>query len=247
MSNEQQSTDPDLAIFAGNSPSLETPSTRHAGRKRKGPSLSDTPSQGVNNSPGQSSRYRPLAKRPSPIGQPNSSSSRGKPTDHKTSGSTGLSLVLCPWRSHLERITSLAVAISRISRIVKSALIPQLYELDMEPLLQQSENLQQSYLELRECLQQSTPALVTCPWRSHLERINSLAVAISQISRDFSSIQLLLDVDVEALLQQSVYLQQSYFKLQEFVQSSVPSFGGSTLGMSELGRNYNLTALGALG
>ncbi|RPB19760.1 hypothetical protein L211DRAFT_852952 [Terfezia boudieri ATCC MYA-4762] len=227
MSNEQQSTDPDLAIFAGNSPSLETPSTRHAGRKRKGPSLSDTPSQGVNNSPGQSSHYRRLAKRPSLIGQPSSS------------GSTGLSLVLCPWRSHLERITSLAVAISRISRIAKSALIPQHYELDMEPLLQQSENLQQSYLELRECLQQSTPALVTCPWRSHLERINSLAVAISQISRDFSSIQLLPDVDVEALSQQSMYLQQSYFKLQEFVQSSVPSFGGSTLGMSELGRNYN--------
>ncbi|KAF8453225.1 hypothetical protein BGX38DRAFT_1268796 [Terfezia claveryi] len=247
MSNKQQLTDSDLAILAGNSPAIESPSTCHAGRKRKGPSLSDTPSKGVDNSPSQSSRYRPLAKRPTPIGQPSSSSFRGKPTDHKTSGSTGFSLVTCPWHSHLERITSLAVAISRISRTVKSAFIQQLY--DMEPLLQKLENLQQSYLELRECSQQSIPALVTCTWRSHLERINSLAVAISQISRDFRSatIQPLLEVDVEGLLQQSEYLQQSYFKLQEFVQSSVPSSGGSTLGMSELGRNYDLTALWALG
>lgn len=226
MLNEQQSTDPNLAAIAGNSPPIELPSRP---RKRKDIGPSDTPSQGVEGSPSKSSSFRPLAKRPTLIRQSNSSYPGGKPSDRKTTGSTGLPLVACPWRSHLERITSLAVEIMQISRIVKSTLIQQLYNVDVEPLLQQSQNLQLSYLELQECLQQSTSTLMTCPWRSHLDRINSLAVAVSQISQEFNSatIQLFLEVDVEALRKKSDYLQQSYFKLQECVQSSVPSSGGA--------------------
>ncbi|KAF8427031.1 hypothetical protein EV426DRAFT_707275 [Tirmania nivea] len=73
----------------------------------------------------------------------------------------------------------------------------------------------------------SGSSLVACPWRSHLERIMSLAMAISQISRKFKSatIQPLCEVDVERVLEQLEYLQESYFKLQECVQSSMPSGG----------------------
>jgi len=122
---------------------------------------------------------------------------------------------------------SLGVAISQIARMVKSVIIQPLYEVDVETLLQQSEYLQQSYLELKECVQRSVPSLVACPWRSHLERINSLAVAISQISREFKSatIQEFLEVDVERLLQQSESLQKSYFELKDCMQQSVPSLG----------------------
>lgn len=69
---------------------------------------------------------------------------------------------------------------------------------------------------------------VTSPWESHLERIMSLGMAVSQISRKFKSttIQPLCEVDVDALLEQSNYLQQSYFKLKKCVQLSMPSSEG---------------------
>ena len=84
---------------------------------------------------------------------------RGKPVDQELTGSTRPSFVACPLRSHLEKITSLAVVISRVSRRHKSAPTQPLCEVEVETLLQQLENLQQSYLELRECVQQPIPSL----------------------------------------------------------------------------------------
>ena len=59
-----------------------------------------------------------------------------------------------PWRSHLEGVMDLAFGISQLSRKFKSTTIQRLCEVDVETLLQQSENLQQSYWELKGCVQQ---------------------------------------------------------------------------------------------
>ena len=79
----------------------------------------------------------------------------GEKIGQEWTGSTKSSLATCPWHSHLERIASLVVAISQISRKVKPTTTKPVCETDMATLLQQSEGLYQSYLELRECVEQS--------------------------------------------------------------------------------------------
>lgn len=59
--------------------------------------------------------------------------------------------------------------------------------------------------------------LVTCPWRSHLERITSVELAISQISRRLM-IQSPSKEELDGLLEDLEYLKRSYFKLQKCVQ-----------------------------
>ncbi|KAF8427032.1 hypothetical protein EV426DRAFT_572384 [Tirmania nivea] len=65
-------------------------------------------------------------------------------------GSTGPPSVTCPWYSHLERIVTLTVAISRMSRKLKSTTVQPLCAVDVEVLLEQSENLLLSYFKLKE-------------------------------------------------------------------------------------------------
>lgn len=229
MSSKQQSAGP------GDTPPIEPPSRRGAGRKRKDRTLPDNPSQGVDNSPSQRSSHRPLAKRPmpdtqhpNPIAQFSSSCSKEKPSYLNQTSAGPPSVIYC-WLSHLVRITFLGVEIFRITRMVKLATptFQPLYWPDMETLLYKSESLQQSYLELKESVQQSMPSFVICPWRSHLESINSLAVVITQIAYDVS--QLLLEVDVQTLLQESENLQKSYFELKRCVQQSMLSLEGANV------------------
>jgi len=234
MSSKQQPTEPNFGAIIGDSRPIEQPPRRRARRQKKDKSLPEA-SQGADNRPSQSSSYRPIAKRPtSDTQQPNrmrqstSIYSRGKPPDQKWTGSISATH---SWLSHLEKITSLGVAISQITRKVKSAILSAvtqpLYELNVETLLQQSEYLQQSYLELKESVQQSVPSL-TCPWRSHFDRINSLALEISRVAWDLrtTTSQLLLQVDVQTLLQQSEDLHKSYFDLKECIQQPMLSLGG---------------------
>ena len=250
MSDKQQPTEPNFVAIAGETPPTEPPPSGRASRKRKGKGLPDAPSQRVDNKASQGSGYnRPLAaKRPTPdtqqphcIGQSLRYSKAG-PSDEKWTGSTGPPSA---WLLHLERITFLKVAISRVTRMVRSEALIQpyaCYELGMvEVLWEQSEDLQQTYLDLKESVQQSMPSLLPCPWRCHLESINSLAITISGVARGFRSAtsQLLLDVDMEPLLKRSEDLQQSYFELKRCVQQPVPSRGGQH---SELNTTLNSLA-----
>ncbi|KAF8453215.1 hypothetical protein BGX38DRAFT_1268783 [Terfezia claveryi] len=229
-----------MQVSAGtrDTPPIEPPSRRGAGRKRKDKGLPDTPSQGVDNGPSQRSSHRPLAKRPAPdtqhpnpIGQFCSSYSKEKPSSDLNQTTAGPPSVILSWYSHLERITFLAAEILRITRMIKLAMpiFQPLYWPDVETLLYKSESLQQSYMELKKSVQQSMPSLVACPWRSHLESINSLAVVITQIAYDVSSStsQLLLQIDVQTLLQESEDLQKSYFELKRCVQQPMLSLGGA--------------------
>lgn len=212
MSSKQLSTEP-----------IEPPTKRRVTRKGKGKGLPDTPSQEVDSSPlGQ----RVLAKRPmsntqefNSTGQSSPNCSRGERLGHQVAGS---SLAACPWGSHLESITSLVVEISLLSRKFRSTIIDPLHGVlvHQETLLLQSENLQRSYLDLKECVQRSTPSSV--PWHSHLAMINSLAVTISKIPQEFTvAITQLLEVNMESLSHQSESLQKSYFKLRDCVQQSL--------------------------
>jgi len=67
------------------------------------------------------------------------------------------------------------------------------------------------------------PSSAACPWHFHLEGIMSLGLGISQISRKLKSAT--IEVDVEALLEKSESLLQSYFKLKEYAQQSMPPSG----------------------
>lgn len=73
------------------------------------------------------------------------------------------------------------------------------------------------------------PPLVTCPWRSHLEMIMSIDLAISNISQMASSttIEPLLEESLTILLDQFVQLKRSYFKLQNSVQHPKQLSGGT--------------------
>ena len=83
---------------------------------------------------------------------------RRKLLEQEWTGGTGSPFLTHAWRSHLELITSLAVAISQISRKVDPFTNQPLGEVDVEKLLQQSEKLQQSYFKPKECVQQSMPS-----------------------------------------------------------------------------------------
>ena len=93
-------------------------------------------------------------------------SEQGKPLEREWTCGTGPPSATHAWRSHLESISSLAVAISQISRKVQSTTFQPVCEADVETLLQQSENLQQSYFELKKCMQKSMlpsgNALIPC-------------------------------------------------------------------------------------
>lgn len=224
MSSEQLSTEPNLAAITRDTPPIERPTKRRAVRKGKGKGPPDT-TQGVDNSPSGSSTYRPLAKRPmadtqepNPTGQLSSSFSWGNPLGHQGTGFTGSSLMAWAWNSHIEKITSLVVEISLISRNARSLTTEPFYDVHVvghaEELLFRSENLQRSYLRLTGCAQ---PSLVE--WHFHLEKINSLAEAIWRIPQVCTpATAQLLDVNMAMLSHQSESLQQSYFALKGMVQ-----------------------------
>lgn len=176
--------------------------------KRKNKAL-PTLSQEVDNGPSQT--YRLLAPNPTDQAVP-----QGKPLGHQGTCSIRSPLLAYPWSDHLEQITALVVELSHIYRNARCAIPEPFYDLvrPFEQLALLSENLQRSYLGLKECVR---PSLIA--WQLHLDQINFIAAAVSQIPQIFMPPMIqLLDINMALLCHRTESLQKGFFALKGVVQ-----------------------------